>query len=262
MKNRIVFALFAVFTAVMFFLPVQDPGKVDLLNTMSPPSAEHLFGTDNIGRDLYSLFVQGYFRTLTVVIISTALSFILGVSLGLIAGYYGGFARTIIQFISDFTLIIPSFIAALILSAILGFNPCSAGIIMGFANMGEYINQAAMLTPEIKNMEFIETQRVAGVSQIRILFKHILPNIINPILTFMGNRASTVIISYASLAFIGLGSDVTNPDWGTMIYQYRLYIIDFPFLVLIPAFGILTLSLFFHFLFDSRKNRRLMVNVL
>jgi peptide/nickel transport system permease protein len=257
MRNSIVFALFVVFTAVMFFLPVQDINKVDLLNTMSPPSAEHIFGTDNIGRDLYSLFVQGYFRTLAVVVISTALSFILGISLGMIAGYYGGLVRTIIQFISDFTLVIPSFIAALILSAILGFNPYSAGIILGFTNMGEYINQAVVLTPGIKNMEFIETQRVAGVSHVRILFKHIFPNIINPILTFMGNRASNVIISYASLAFIGLGSDITNPDWGTMIYQYRLYIIDSPFLVLIPTFGILMLSLFLHFLFDSRQNERL-----
>lgn len=215
----------------------------------------HPCGTDNLGREVSSLLIKGCLRTLTVIFVSGAISFLLGVSLGMAAGYYGGWFESMVQFMADFSLVIPSFICALIVSALFGLTPLSAGLVFGIGNMGEYVNQAASLTRSLKKREFIEAEKGMGISGAAIMLKHIFPNIMDPLLTFMANKASNVSLQYASLAFIGLGTDITAPDWGTMLYQYRIYILKAPELVFWPAAAIFVLALFFHFCFeaDGRK---------
>lgn len=251
MKTRITLLLFISFILLSIFLPIQDIDKVDLDRTFQGISKQHLLGTDNLGRDVYSLVLEGCIRTLTVVGISTGISIASGTLLGMLAGYYRSWPESMIQFLSDFTLIIPSFISALMISAIFGLNPFTAGVVFGISHMGEYINQASALTRRIKSMSFIEGEIALGIPDYKILAKHIAPNIRGPLLTFMANKASTITLQYASLTFIGLGADVSNPDWGTLLYQYRIYILKEPMLSLWPALGIFLLAVFFHVLFDD-----------
>lgn len=251
MKKKISVILFVAFIFLSLTLPTQDIDKVNLSHTFEGMSKQHLLGTDNLGRDMYSLFIEGCIRTLIVVGISTGISFVLGTILGMTAGYYQRWAKSIIYFFSDFSLIIPSFISALIISSLFGLNPITAGIVFGVSHLGEYVNQSSVLTKRVKAMSFVEGEIALGIPHYKIIFKHIFPNIMKSLLTFMANKASTITLLYASLTFIGLGADISNPDWGTMLYQYRVYILHYPMLSLIPAIGILILSLFFHILFDE-----------
>ena len=254
MKKKIGIGLFIAFVLLILVLPTKNIVEVNLANKFHGMSMEYPLGTDNLGRDVYSLMVEGCIRTLTVVFISTAISLVVGTVLGMISGYFGGIVETVIQFIADITLIIPSFISALVFTAIFGLNPYSVGVVLGFTNMGEYIIQVTALTKSMKNMEFIKAEEVLGIPSYKIILKHILPNILKPLFTFMGNKASNVTLQYASLAFIGLGVDITNPDWGTMLYQYRVYILNEPMLVLWPTLGIFLLALFFHVVFDNDED--------
>ena len=125
------------FLAFLLFAPHQNYLKTDVVNTFAAPSAEHWFGTDNLGRDIYALLLAGGVRTLEVVAIATMISFLFGSLLGMAAGYYGGIAESMIQFVSDFSLIIPSFVVAMILSALFGFSVTMAGVVFGIWQMGE-----------------------------------------------------------------------------------------------------------------------------
>jgi len=258
MKKRTVI-LWAVFAAVVIFMiaaPHQNIKLVDINNTFQGPSAEHWFGTDNMGRDLYSLMITGGLRTLIVVLLATALSFTLGTLLGMIAAFEGGVCQSIIQFLSDFVTIVPSFIVALILSAMFGFSPVMAGIMFGIGNMGQYVNMASGLTMGMKDRDFISAEISLGLSRPRVIFFHILPNIVKQMFVYLGNNASSVTLQFAGLAFIGLGTDVTNPDWGTLLYSYRQYMIAYPRLVIIPIAAVCLLALFFHFAFDNGAAKR------
>ena len=258
MKKRTVI-LWAVFAAVLVFMivsPHQNIKLVDITNTFQGPSPEHWLGTDNMGRDLYSLMITGGIRTLIVVLLATAISFTLGTLLGMIAAFEGGVCQSVIQFVSDFTTIIPSFIVALILSAMFGFSPVMAGVLFGVGNMGQYVNMASGLTLSMKERDFISAEISLGLTNPRIIFFHILPNIVKQMFVYLGNNASAVTLQYAGLAFIGLGTDVTNPDWGTLLYTYRQYMIAYPWLVIIPIAAVCLLALFFHFAFDSGGTKR------
>lgn len=246
----------AAFIVFLLFAPHQNYLKTDVVNTFAAPSVAHLLGTDNLGRDVYSLLLAGGVRTLEVVGIATALSFVLGTFLGMLAGYYEGVFARILQFLSDFTMIIPSFVAALILSSLFGFHVVMAGLVFGVGQMGGYFNQACILTQGLKRREFIQSVKVLGLRDREILLFHIFPNLSRQLIIFMGNKAAVVVNLYAGLAFIGLGTDITNPDWGTLLYQYRSYLTTYPMLVLWPTLFIAVLTICFHVIFDSSETEK------
>lgn len=229
--------------------------RTDVLHAFQDCSPEHLLGTDNLGRDVYSLLAEGAFRTLTVVGLASSLSLTAGTLLGMTAACSGRTVRGLIQLFADLTLIVPSFISALILSALFGFGPVGAGLVFGIGNIGGYVHQAQSLTQRLKTRGFLEAETVLGAGTARVIFAHILPNICRQLLIYLGNKASSVTLQYAGLAFIGLGTDVTSPDWGTLLYQYRSYLFTCPRLVLCPAAAICLLALWFHVLFDSRAQK-------
>lgn len=253
MKRKQWIGLMCLAGFVLFLLlsPRQNIMATDVRNMFGPSTPEHWLGTDNLGRDVYSLLVEGGIRTMEVVFLSAAISFIGGTALGMIAAFWGGVIRNVIQFTADFTLIIPSFIMAMVFSALFGFKPAVAGIVFGIGNMGEYVNQSYNLAYSLKKQEFIDAERIIGLGRGRILVFHVLPNICRQLFVFLGNKAANVVVQYSGLAFIGLGTDITKPDWGTLLYQYRIYMISHPTLVIYPAAAITLLTVFFHVMFDS-----------
>jgi peptide/nickel transport system permease protein len=252
-KKLILWGVFIVFVLLLFLIPHQSIKATDILNTYQGLSAEHWLGTDNLGRDTFALMVTGGQRTLLCVFLATVISFTFGSLLGMIAAYEGGLVRSLVQFTADFVTVIPSLIMALIFSALFGFSAVSAGIIFGIGNMGQYINLSEGLTAGMKDRDFIGAEVSLGLRKPAILFRHVFPNIMRQLFVYLGNNASSVVLQYAGLAFIGLGTDVTNPDWGTLLYQYRAYILSYPRLVLLPILAVCLLALFFHYAFDSAK---------
>lgn len=251
--KKVIYILIIIILLAFIILPRQNPQAVNLHNTFANPSSEHYLGTDNLGRDIYSLIASGFLRTLTVISIASLISLTVGVTLGMIGGYFGKNLEIVIQFLTDMLLITPTFIVALLVTVVFGFNPIAIGLAIGISDIGSYSNQALILTKDFKQREFIQVEKVLGISNIQIIFRHIFPNIVSPILTTFSSKASSITLQFASLAFIGLGADVTSPDWGTMLYSYRIYITDKPLLVLWPTLAIFLLSISFHLLFDNRE---------
>lgn len=254
MKGKaIIWILFGAFVLFLLFAPHQNVKLTDLAAAFSGFTPEHPFGTDNLGRDLFALMIEGGQRTLLVVLIATSMAFVGGSLLGMVAAYRGGLAKSLIQFIADFVTVVPSLVVALVFSALFGFSAVMAGVVFGIGNMGQYINLSQELTLETKAHDYINAEMSLGLSGPAILFKHILPNIARRLFVYMGNNASSVVLQYAGLAFIGLGVDTTNPDWGTLLYDYRVYMLTHPELIIIPMVAICILALFFHFAFDDGK---------
>ena len=184
-------------------------------------SKENFFGTDDLGRDVFSLIIIGGFRTLEVVAIATSLSFFVGSFLGMIAGYFERNIGTIIKSTVDLMMVVPTLIVALIITSIFGITPVTAGISLGIFGIGNYMNQSEALTKAEKNKDYILASKLLGVPWYVVLFKRIFVNILARLLVNLGNTASGVILQYSALTFIGLGSDYTKPDWGAMLYQPR-----------------------------------------
>ena len=237
MKRALIAIAVIVLLAIIFsIIPTQNPKFVNITNKFLPPSSEHLMGTDHLGRDIFSLMAQGFLRTLYVVVVASAVSYI---------------SLVVIRFLSDLTLIIPTFIVALISSIMFSDSVFAVGLALGFSNIGFFANQSYKLCDIILKDPYVDTLRMLQAPNSYIMRKFLFPELLPSTLNLMGNKASNHILAYASLTFIGLGADITSPDFGTMLYQYRGFIIEKPLIVLWPALGIFFLSFIFHYTFDE-----------
>lgn len=252
MKRVIIFLnLILILFLIILLNRVKLDVGVHLDDSFLGVSSDHLFGTDNLGRDVFSLIVVGGKRTLEVLVITTLIAFIFGTSLGLVSGYFeNGFSKGI-KLMADLFMIVPSLVSAMIITAIFGITPLSAGLALGIFGIGSYLNQTENLTKREKHMEYIKASQLFEVPVVIILFKRIFPNISKELYVNLGNTAVATIISYSSLTFIGLGSDFSQPDWGTMLYEYRIYMISHPFLIIIPTLCIFWLSLSLNIIFEN-----------
>ncbi|RXW33226.1 ABC transporter permease [Propioniciclava flava] len=197
--------------------------------------------------------VLGLSRTLTVMILATGLSALAGGLLGMIAGYLGGPTRALIMLATDLVLIVPTFVGALIFAALFGLTPVSAGIVLGLFGIGPYVNQACALTEAVRGRAFLQIETLLGTPTPVIVARHIAPAVMRPLAVYLGASAANAVLAYAGLAFIGLGVDTTLPDWGTMLYDYRVHLSDHPLLVLWPTLGIAILALSAHAVFDEAE---------
>ena len=252
-KRYLLYILPVILIIIMIATGYRDSVKTNLSGTFAPISFEHYFGTDHLGRDIFSLIVDGAVRTLATVVIASLISVSFGLILGMLGGYFGKSLEIVIVFFTDMLMIVPSFIMALIISAIFGLNPVTAGITLGITDIGTYTNQAMILTRQVKNRGFILSEKALGIPSSMIMTRHILPNIITPILAALGSMVSSIALQYASLSFIGLGADITKPDWGALLYQYRVYIIDKPSMLFFPCMAIFSLAYVSFVIFDDRE---------
>jgi len=252
-KRYLLYILIALAIIVMIITGYKDSVKTNLSDTFAPISLNHYFGTDHLGRDIFSLIVDGAVRTFATVFIASAISVFFGLILGMMGGYFGKTLETIIVFFTDMLMIVPSFIMSLIISAIFGLNPVTAGMTLGITGIGTYTNQSMILTRQVKSRGFILSEKALGIPPFFIMTRHILPNIITPILAALGSMVSAIALQYASLSFIGLGADITKPDWGALLYQYRVYIIDKPMLLFFPCMAIFSLAYASYMIFDNKE---------
>ncbi|MDY3006840.1 ABC transporter permease [Anaerococcus sp. AGMB00486] len=225
----VLIAIFADFVAPYSY-DVQD-----ISNAFATNTREHILGTDNFGRDIFSRIVYGARISLTVGIISVGIATILGGFLGAIAGYYGGRIDNFIMRITDILLSIPQLLLAIAIAAALGTGVRNLMIAVGLSSIPTYARIMRSSVISAREQEYVEAAKLSGASDFRIIFRHVLPNCIAPIIVQMTLGIASAILNAASLSFIGLGVEIPAPEWGAMLSEGRQYIRYAPFLTLYPG---------------------------
>jgi peptide/nickel transport system permease protein len=227
---------------IAIFAPLIAPypyDKQDLMHTRAAPSSQHLFGTDELGRDVFSRVIWGSRFSLSIGILAVLLGTVVGLFLGAIAGYFGGLADDIIMRIMDILQSIPGILLAITISVVLGpgfFNTLLALSIGGIA-MGCRLTRASILN--IRTQEYLEAATSINASTSRIITRHVLPNSFSPLLVSSTMSIGNVIMAAAMLSFIGLGVQPPTPEWGSMIAGGRNLIRTSPWMVTFPGIFIM-----------------------
>ena len=208
---------------------------------MQTPSAKHWFGTDNFGRDVFARIIHGSRISLSMSIIAMAIAVAIGAVIGAIAGYYGGKTDNILMRFMDILLAIPPMLMSISIVAALGQSMVNLLIALAIAYIPVFARVIRSSILSIKDQEFIEAAKSCGSSNGRIIFKHIIPNAIGPIIVQATLAMGATILIIASLSFMGLGVKPPSPEWGTMLYEGRDFLKGAPYLVLFPG-GAITLA--------------------
>ena len=214
---------FLLFAALPTVFATHDPIKTSIRELYMPPSAEHFFGTDELGRDVYSRVVHGARISLASASLIIGIACAIGLALGTVAGYWGGWSDRVIMTLVDLVLAFPSLILALAVSAALGSGLRSAIIAAAAVWWPVYARLLRSLTMQLAQMEFVTAARAMGASAPVIILRHILPNAVYAIVVRVSLDLGLAVLLLASLSFIGLGASAPKPEWGAMVAWGRLY---------------------------------------
>jgi len=250
----VVFILMAVFASQIAPYPDQGAGKTNAGNTMAPPSRDNLFGADKLGRDVLSRVIVGARSALIIPIFVVVFAVSLGAPLGALAGYKGGWVDEVIMRITDLFLAFPSLLLAMAIAFALGRGLDKAAIALIVSWWPWYTRIARGVAVGLRERYFIEAAQAAGVSDAIIIFRHILPNTISPILVQATVDMGTVILAMGGLAFLGLGTQPPAPDWGLMVSEGRTYMLNQWWIATSPGLAIFIVVLAFNLLGDTLRD--------
>src|SRR6266446_5959978 len=231
-----------------------DPIATDWLAVRKAPSLRHLFGTDEIGRDVLSRVLWGTRASLLAGLVSVSIALALGMPLGLASGYQGGIVDGVAMRMIDAMLALPFLILAIALAAFLGPNLTNAMIAIGVSQMPVFTRLTRGQVLAVKHEDYVEAARALGNPDWRILLRHILPNISAPILVQATLAIAAAIIAEASLSFLGLGQQPPAPSWGSMLNTAKNYVDNSPWMAVWPGLSIFLLVLSFNLLGDGLRD--------
>jgi peptide/nickel transport system permease protein len=231
-----------------------DPLATDWRAVRKPPSLQHLFGTDELGRDILSRVAWGARASILAGLVSVSIGLAVGVPLGLLSGYFGGFADGVLMRMIDAMLAIPFLILAIALAAFLGPNLTNAMIAIGVSQTPVFTRLTRGQVLAVKHEDFIDAARAVGNPHRRILLSHILPNVLAPILVQATLAVAAAIIAEASLSFLGLGQQPPAPSWGSMLNTATRFLSQAPWMALWPGLAIFSLVLSFNLLGDGLRD--------
>lgn len=230
-----------------------DPIELGAGQALQPPSWEYWFGTDEFGRDLFSRIVYGSRLTLYVGLIAVGISMTAGVLIGLVAGYVGGWIEAALMRMVDVLFSFTETLIALAAVAVLGPSLTNAMIAVGISSIPFYarITYGAVLVE--KNKEYFKAAEAVGAQHLRLLFRHILPNILSPIIVVATVGVSVAVLSASALSFLGLGAQPPSPEWGAMLAAGRDYFKRAPWITTFPGLAIAITVLGFNLLGDALR---------
>lgn len=230
-----------------------DPNEMTL-DMMGKPSGEHWLGTDDLGRDLLSRIIWGTQISLLVGISTVTLALVAGVTLGVVAGYYGGWIDNIIMRYIDLQWAFPNFIIAVYLVAVFGTGLLNVIVAIALAFLDDFARIARSMVLTLKEEQFVDAARVQGFSDARIMFRHILPNALAPIIVQATVSVSYAILGEASLSFLGLGVGPNTPTWGLILADGRSFISQAWWLGVYPGLAIMLVVLSINFVGDGLRD--------
>jgi len=248
----IIFVICALFAP---WLAPQDPAQLDLTGRLMSPSAAHWFGTDELGRDILSRTLYGARISLVVAVSVVGLSLAVGLVAGGLAGFYGGWTDTVVNiYVSNAFLALPGILLAIAFVAFMG--PGLVNVILALAISG-WVGYARLVRAQVmavKEKEFVEAARALGASDIRIMSRHVLPNILQPLIVQAAIGMAGAVLAEATLSFLGLGIPPPAASWGSMLNDARSHLFDSPHLVFFPAMAVMLCVLSFNFIGDALRD--------
>ena len=231
-----------------------DPNEVDILNQLQGPSAEHLLGTDLYGRDILSRIFWGGRVTLVVGLMSVGIAATFGILLGLISGFYGGVVDSVIMRFIDILLAFPRILLALTIVGMLGTGLFNVMLAVGIASITGYARLVRGTVLSAKEETYVEAARVIGCPDRRILGKHLLPNVIGPVIVLATLDVAAAILAASSLSFLGLGVQPPTAEWGYMLNEGRNYLRTAPWITFFPGMAIAVSVLCINMLGDGLRD--------
>ena len=231
-----------------------DPNYSDMSQSFLSPSAKHWFGTDQLGRDIFSRIIDGTKISLFVGVSAVVISITVGVLLGAIAGYKGGKTDAVIMRVMDMMLAIPSILLAIAFMAALGKGIDKAVIAIGLVSIPEYARIVRGSVLSVKENDYVQAASVIGNKPSRIIYKHILPNVISVIVVRATLGISTAVLDTAALGFLGLGVQPPYAEWGDMLGRARGFIFTAPYTLIFPGIAITITVLAFNLLGDGLRD--------
>lgn len=236
------------------FIIKGDPNAIDLANTYQAPNAQHILGTDNLGRDTWTRMVYGARTTLLVSFVAVAIGSFVGITIGLCAGYFGGWTDTILSRFIDILLAFPGLLLAIMVVAVLGSGLFNTIIAISFYSIPGMARRTRGLVISVKKREYVQACHIFGAKSSRILLTHIFPNCISLIIVDVTLALGTAILTSSSLSFLGLGVQPPNAEWGAMMNQARDVIRINPLPAIIPGIAVTLVVLSFSMVGDGLRD--------
>lgn len=230
------------------------PTDGNLVDRIQAPSNVHYLGTDSQGRDIYSRIIYGSRISIQIGVISVGIALIIGTIMGAVAGYYGGKVDAILMRLVDIMLAFPSILLAIAIMAVLGPSLNNAMIAIGIVNIPTFARIVRSSVLSVKAVEFVEAARALGAKDARIIFVHILPNCLAPIIVQATMGIGSAILEAAGLSFLGLGAQPPTPEWGAMLSDARQFITTAPWVAFFPGIAIMFTVLGFNLLGDGLRD--------
>ena len=252
----LVLALLIILAAV--FAPIVsggvDPLKGSLADAMLPPCKEHIFGTDKMGRDIYARVIYGARASLTSTFGVVALIFLVGSTLGIVAGYFGGWIDAVIMRIADMMLAFPGLVLALAVAGIMGASIKNAIIAIVLVSWTKYARLARSLVLKIRNRDYVSAAIVTGSKTPYMLIRYMLPNALPTLVITAATDIGAMMLELAALSFLGFGAKPPTPEWGYMLNEGRACMQTAPWLMIFPGLAIFVVVVVFNMLGDSLRD--------
>ncbi len=246
-----------VLLTMAFFAPLiapYSPTEIKVGRPLQEPTRSHLFGTDDLGRDMLSRIVYGSRITLQIGTISVALALVLGVIAGIVSGYYGGWVDALVMRFTDVMLAFPGFLLALAIVSTLGPGINNVMIAVGLGSWPAFARVIRGSVLSVKEMEYVTAGRVLGATGPHIMRRAVLPNVLAPIIVLASLEFPAAVLTAAALSFLGLGAQPPSPEWGALLVDARNYIRTAPYLINIPGAAIFLVVLAFNLLGNTLRD--------
>ena len=260
-RIRMKLILFAALAATLLLITIfakylcpYDPYAQDLSQAMQPPSATHLMGTDTYGRDMLSRVLIGAQTSISSTFALVAIITVFGTIVGIFCGYYGGVVDSMMMRISDICLAFPGLVFAMAVAAILNGGVQNAVIALALISWPKYSRIARSQTLSMKSLPYMQAAQLAGDSALQMIFRHVLPNIVGPILVTSMLDIGTMMMEIAGLSFLGLGAQPPVAEWGSMMSSGRSMLQTYPWIVLSPGLAIFVSVVIFNLLGDTIRD--------
>lgn len=235
-------------------IATHSPYESNLHDAFIAPNSEHIFGTDKLGRDIFSRVIYGTRISLSAALILVILIFTIGTTLGVIAGYFGGIIDTIIMRISDMMISFPGMVLAIAMAGIMGASVKNAVIAITVVSWTKYARLSRSLVLKIKETDYIRAAKVTGCKTVHIITRHIIPNIISTLIITATTDIGTMILELSALSFLGFGAQSPQAEWGLMLNEGRAYMVDCPWLMIYPGLAICIVVIVYNLLGDNLRD--------